>query len=358
MIKYYTRPCNFIYGKQAQSFIKKKRAKPLCGNKNIAFTSIDLIKRVNKKIKTQIIKIENINSLPNEIKKKVLQNLKNICKKRKLFNLKKDNSFNPLIMGILNLTPDSFSDGGKYNSRKKAFLRVKELVDSGADIIDVGGESTRPGSKTIRPNIEWQRVEFLVKSFKKKYKKSILSVDTRKSEVMSKALKYNADIINDVSGFNYDSNSINIFKNHNVWKIVHHMQGSPNTMQINPKYQNVLLEIYDFFEDKIKSDLKNVKFKEKIILDPGIGFGKNLKHNLKLLSEISIFHSLGFPVLVGTSKKRFINHLSGKYDTKLRMGGTVASVVHAMMHGVQIVRVHEVKEIKQATIVFKNLLSI
>ena len=167
MIKYYTRPCNFIYGKQAQSFIKKKRAKPLCGNKNIAFTSIDLIKRVNKKIKTQIIKIENINSLPNEIKKKVLQNLKNICKKRKLFNLKKDNSFNLLIMGILNLTPDSFSDGGKFNKLKQAIKHSNQMINDGANIIDVGGESTRPGAKLIPFEQEKKRVLQIISKIKK-----------------------------------------------------------------------------------------------------------------------------------------------------------------------------------------------
>ena len=195
------------------------------------------------------------------------------------------------------------------------------MIESGAKIIDVGGESTRPGSKTINPSIEWKRVKYIVENFKKKYKKICLSIDTRKSEIMIKSIKNGADIINDVSGFNYDPYSILKLKNYNIPKVLHHMQGTPNSMQKNPRYQNVLLDIYDFFEKKIL----NISNNKKIILDPGIGFGKTLKHNLILISKISLFHSLGFPILIGTSRKRFINQISGEYDTGDRTGGTLAS---------------------------------
>ena len=170
---------------------------------------------------------------------------------------------------------------------------------------------------------------------------------------MDKSIKFGADLINDVSGFDYDSDSLLKLKDKNISKVLHHMQGTPNTMQTNPKYQNVLLDIYDYFENGI-----NNKFKDKkIILDPGIGFGKTLKHNLTLISNISLFHSLGLPILVGTSRKRFINQISGKFDSEDRTGGTVASVIYLLSQGVQIFRVHNVEEVKQGTLVFEKLLN-
>ena len=264
----------------------------------------------------------------------------------------------PLIMGILNMTPDSFSDGGKYNKNKSAFKKIEAMVKSGAQIIDIGGESTRPGSKAINPKQEWKRISGVVKSFKKKYPKILLSVDTRKSEIMKETIKYKGDIINDVSGFNYDTKSEDLVKKHNVWKVIHHMQGTPQTMQINPKYNHVLLDIYDFFEKKIKSHLKNRKKVKKIILDPGIGFGKNLEHNLIVMSKISLFHSLGFPILIGTSRKKFINQISGNFDTKERIGGTLSSVLFTLSQGVQLFRVHNVEEVKQGIMVYKRLLNL
>ena len=147
-----------------------------------------------------------------------------------------------------------------------------------------------------------------------------------------------------------------MIKNKNLWKIIHHMQGTPQTMQINPKYHHVLLDIYDFFEREI-AKLKSDKYSKKIILDPGIGFGKNLKHNLMILNKISIFHSLGFPILIGTSRKRFINQISKNFDTKERLGGTLSSVLFSLSQGIQIFRIHNVNEIKQGILVFKALIN-
>ena len=165
-------------------------------------------------------------------------------------------------MGVLNLTPDSFSDGGKFNSFNKARKRIKNMIITGADIIDVGGESTRPGSKIISQKSELQRVEKVIKEFKKKYTKTLLSIDTRKSLVMKFSMKHNVDIINDVSCFQFDTKSFDIVKNKNLWKIIHHMQGTPQTMQINPRYNNALLDIYDFFEREIEK-FKNLKYGKK-----------------------------------------------------------------------------------------------
>ena len=351
MTKYYTRACNFYYGINAKLLIKKKLALPLCGNKNIAFDKVEIISRKNNKVLSKIINIKKIETLSSSSKKKVKKDLKKIIFKRKNF-LKNINFLEPSIMGILNLTPDSFSDGGKFNKQKKAKNHILNMIKSGAKIIDVGGESTRPGSKTVLTNMEWKRIENIVKNFKKNHKKTCLSIDTRKSEVMIKAIKHGADLINDVSGFNYENQSLLKLQKYNVAKVLHHMQGTPNTMQKNPKYKNVLLDIYDFFEEGIKK-IDN----KKIIIDPGIGFGKNLKHNLTLISRISLFHSLGFPILIGTSRKRFISQISGVNDSKERIGGTVASVLFLLSQGVQVFRVHNVNEVKQGILVFRKILS-
>ena len=352
MIKYYTRACNFKYGKIARKLIESRQALPLCGNTNISFDEIEIITRNKNKIYSKIINYKKINKLSGIQKNKIKKDIKNIISKRKNF-LRNINFSTPSIMGILNLTPDSFSDGGKFNKKNKSLQRITELISTGADIIDVGGESTRPGSKTIEPKTEWERIKFVLKKFKKKYKNTCLSIDTRKSDIMIKSIKSGADLINDVSGFNFDQNSLIKLKKYNVAKVFHHMQGTPSTMQKNPNYKNVLLDIYDFFEEKIGNNFNN----KKIILDPGIGFGKNLKHNLTLISKVSLFHSLGFPILLGTSRKRFINQISGKYDSKDRTGGTVASVLYLMSQGVQIFRVHNVNEVKQSILVFDKILS-
>ncbi len=351
MIKYYTRACNFYYGHKASQLIKDSKALPLCGTKRIAFDKIQIFKRLNNKVTSKVIEINKVKLLNTKLRKKVKEDLKKISSKRKNF-LKNLDFSNPSIMGILNLTPDSFSDGGKFNDFRKANIHIKEMINFGAEIIDIGGESTRPGSKTIHHKREWKRIENVLKNFKRRYKGKILSLDTRKSEIMIKSLKFGVDLINDVSGFEYDKNSLKNLKKINIAKVIHHMQGTPNTMQKNPKYNNVLLDIYDFFEKKIdKIKTKN------IILDPGIGFGKNLKHNLTLISNISLFHSLGFPILIGTSRKRFINQISGMNDSRERIGGTVASILYLLMQGVQIFRVHNVNEVKQSILVFNRILS-
>ena len=353
MRKYYTRACNFYYGLESKNLIKKKLALPLCGNLNIAFDNIEILSRDKK---AKIINIKNIKDLPYKIKKVILEDLKKIITRRKNLN-KYLNISEPLIMGILNLTPDSFSDGGLYNKSNKAFRHIKNMIYKGADIIDIGGESTRPDSKDVPHGAEWKRLEKIICNFKKKFPKTFLSIDTRKSDVMLKAIRYKTDLINDVSGFNYDQKAIEKIKNYDVWKVLHHMQGTPKTMQVNPSYKNILLDIYDFFEKKINIDFKKFKYK-KFIIDPGIGFGKNLKHNLILIHNISLFHSLGFPLLIGTSRKRFISQISGVSDSKERIGGTLASVLYTLQQGVQIFRVHNVHEVKQAVLVYKKIISI
>ena len=256
-------------------------------------------------------------------------------------------------MGVLNLTPDSFSDGGKFNNKSRGTKHAIQMIKSGASIVDIGGESTRPGSKEVNIKIEWSRINKILKLICNKVP---VSLDTRKSEIMEKGIKLGVKIINDVSGLNYDTRTKNILKKYKTPFVIQHSKGLPENMQNNPKYKNEILDIYDFFEKKIMF-LRSFGIKHNnIILDPGIGFGKNLKHNMNLISNISIFHSLGFPILVGNSRKKFIKELSGKNDTKKRTGGTVASSLYLMMQGVQILRVHDVDDVLQGLKVFKELI--
>ena len=347
MKKYYTRACNFTYGKLSIKLVNGKKNLPLKGNKEISFDEIEIISRNSKKI----INIKDIKNLPKLLKIKVKKDLNIIIKKNKNFanlNFKKL----PNLMGVLNLTPDSFSDGGRFNKKSKGITHAINLFKFGSNIIDVGGESARPGSKTVSDYKEWKRIESTIKKISKKIP---LSLDTRKSEIMKKGIKLGVKIINDVSGLEYDLKTVQVLKEYKIPFVIHHSQGTPENMQIKPSYKNVLLDIYDFFEEKIKFlRTKGVKH-NNIIIDPGIGFGKNLKHNMNLIRDISIFHTLGFPVLVGVSKKRFIKELSGINDTKNRAGGTVASSLYLIMQGVQILRVHDVKELMQAIKVFKEL---
>jgi len=347
MIKYYTRACNFYFGKNSIEKVNKNLAIPLHGNKLLSFDTIELLSRKTKK-KINIKKINNLNS---KIKKKVLFDINNIKKKKKFVKLNFSNI--PILMGILNLTPDSFSDGGKYNQKKKGLIHAKKLFNDGCNILDIGGESTRPGSIDVKATKEWERIASTLSQIKKM--KKIISLDTRKSLVMKKGIKNKINIINDVSGLKYDQNTIKVLKESKVPFVIHHMQGNPKTMQKKPEYKNVILDIYDFFENKIKY-VRSAGIKHNnIILDPGIGFGKNLKHNITILRNISVFHSLGFPIMLGTSRKRFIKDLSGVNDSKERLGGTISSSLFAMMRGIQILRVHDVNEVKQSIKVFNSL---
>ena len=348
MKKYYTRVCNFYYGKTSINLVKLKKNLPLNGNKEISFNQIKIISRNSKKI----ISIKEIKKLPKFLKNKINKDIKIIIKKNKNFaNLNFKNT--PNIMGILNLTPDSFSDGGKFNKIENGISHGINLFKNGANIVDVGGESTRPGADSITEKDEWNRIKKVIKKISKRIP---LSLDTRKSEIMNKGIKLGIKIINDVSGLVYDPKTIDVIKKYKIPFVIQHSQGDPKTMQKNPKYRNELLDIYDFFEKKIKFLRTRGIMHNNIIIDPGIGFGKNLKHNMNLIKNISIFHTLGFPILLGLSRKKFIKDLSGENDTKERIGGTVASSLYSMMQGVQIMRIHDVNELIQSIKVFKQLI--
>jgi len=294
----YIRPTNIVFGQKANYFIQAGTAKSLCGLEDVGFLSVEILKRKsdgNTVEEYSVLELERL-----DFKDKIQSDLNKITSKRNnIFNL---NFKNPILMGVLNVTPDSFSDGGKYNTTFRALDHVKNMIDFGAHIIDVGGESTRPGAKSVSDQDEIVRVSETIQSIKKKYPNQLISLDTRKSKVMQHGISIGVDMLNDVSALDFDQLSYQVVKDSGKPIILNHSQGIPENMQNNPTYDNVLLDIFDYFENKIKFLKDNGIKDEQIIIDPGIGFGKTLEHNLEIISKISIFHSLGYPIMVGPSR--------------------------------------------------------
>lgn len=248
------------------------------------------------------------------------------------------------IVGILNVTPDSFSDGGEYNDLDDAVARSKEMLNFGADIIDIGGESTSPGSDSVSVNEELNRVLPVVKRLKSQLNSITISVDTRKAKVAEQCLQKGVEIINDVSGLR-NSDMREVIAEYNATTVIMHMQGTPENMQDNPTYDDAVLDIKQYLENQINK-AKNTGI-EDIIIDPGIGFGKTLEHNLKILRNLEEFKQLDYPLMIGTSRKSFIKMITGA-EVDNRLAGTIASNVIARINGADLFRVHDVKECKQA----------
>ena len=253
----------------------------------------------------------------------------------------------PVLMGILNVTPDSFSDGGRYDSRQAAVARAQEMVAQGADILDVGGESTRPGALEVEAEVEIDRIVPVIEAARSLQTVPI-SIDTRKSAVAAAAHSAGANLVNDVSGFTFDPALAVLCRDRHLPVIVMHAQGVPQTMQAAPHYEDVVLDVYDFLETQIADLVRLGIPREQIIADPGIGFGKNLSHNIKLLNRLSVFHGLGVPVMLGASRKGFIRVIAQSKDANDRMPGSVAVGLAALAQGVQILRVHDVAATRQA----------
>lgn len=257
------------------------------------------------------------------------------------------------IMGIVNVTPDSFSDGGKYFSTDAAVSHALRLIDEGADIIDIGGESTRPGSDPVPVEEEIRRTVPVIEELRKRT--SIpLSIDTYKSDVARAALNAGATIVNDISGLTFDPNSADVIAAQKATVILMHIQGTPKTMQLNPTYGNVTNEVFDFLERQ--SNYARSKGIQQIIIDPGIGFGKTFEHNIQLIRELSHFKKLKYPILVGPSRKSFIGTILNLPPDE-RVEGTAAAVAVCIMNGAHIVRVHDVKVMKRVAQVVDALKS-
>ena len=249
------------------------------------------------------------------------------------------------VMGVLNVTPDSFFDGGKYFDPDRAFERALEIEQEGADLIDIGGESTRPGSDPVEISEEMRRVIPLIEKLKGKISIPI-SIDTKKSEVAEAALQAGASIVNDVSAFRADPEMISVVAKYNVPVVIMHMKGTPKTMQNNPTYEDIIGEIYRYLDETIQMAVERGISKNKIIIDPGIGFGKKWEDNFVILGCLKEFQNLMCPILVGVSRKSFIGWALDLPEEK-RLMGTAGAVAASVMNGANIVRVHDVKEIVQ-----------
>ena len=261
---------------------------------------------------------------------------------------------NTLIMGILNVTPDSFSDGGKFIHLDKALSQAQYMEKNGADIIDIGGESTRPGAISVSVKEEINRTIPVIEEIRK-YSNIAISIDTYKSEVAEKALLAGADFINDISGFTFDSRMMEIVKKFDVPVVLMHIKGTPQDMQTNPTYIDVIKDLLEFFSFQINKALDFGIKKVQIIIDPGIGFGKQLNDNFILIRRLKEFSELGFPILIGPSRKSFIG-LTLDSPPEYRLEGTLAAVSAGILNGASIVRVHDVKEVKRTVIITDKIM--
>lgn len=248
------------------------------------------------------------------------------------------------IMGILNVTPDSFSDGGVFFDKKKAIERAFRLVEEGADIIDVGGESTRPGSEPVSAQEEIRRTIPVIEAIASKVKVPV-SIDTYKSEVARRALDAGASIVNDISGLRFDPDMPKVVAEYGVPVIIMHIKGRPKDMQQNPAYEALIPEIMDYLRISMRLAEKFGISREMIIIDPGIGFGKTFEHNLQIIKNLKEFTKLGRPIAIGVSRKAFIGKILGDVPPSERLEGTAAAVAVSIFNGANIVRVHDVKEI-------------
>ena len=252
----------------------------------------------------------------------------------------------PQIMGVVNVTPDSFSDGGDFLDPDRAVRQARALADAGASILDIGGESTRPGSAEVPADEEQARVVPVIRALAETG--AAISIDSRRASVMAAALEAGAGIVNDVTALTGDSGSLDLVAARQAPTILMHMRGTPQTMQNDPDYRFAPLDIYDYLEARVEACLAAGLPLSHIAIDPGIGFGKTIRHNLELLSHLALFHGLGCPVLLGVSRKGFIGKLSRGEEPKRRVPGSLAAALEGVRQGVQMIRVHDVDETRQA----------
>jgi dihydropteroate synthase len=262
----------------------------------------------------------------------------------------------PVMMGIINVTPDSFSDGGKFIDRPAAIEQARRLVEQGADILDIGGESTRPGSDPVSADEEIRRIVPVIETLRETDTCTVISIDTRKLAVAEKAIEAGADIVNDVSAFRDEPELADFVAEKNVGVVLMHMLGTPKTMQVEPHYGDVIPDIGIFFEDRLAfAHLHGIKHVQ-IVLDPGIGFGKTLQHNLTILRECGAWLDLKRPILIGASRKRFIGEILN-VEVDKRLHGTIGACVAAYVAGARIFRVHDVGPIREALMVAHEILA-
>jgi dihydropteroate synthase len=252
----------------------------------------------------------------------------------------------PIVMGILNVTPDSFYDGGKHGSEEDIILQVEKMLNEGAAIIDIGAVSSRPGARDISEEEEWLRLKPVLKSAKRKFKEAVFSIDTYRSKIARMAILEGANMVNDISGGVFDKYMAETIASLKVPYVMMHMKGNPQSMQHDPQYKNVVNEVKIFFERQLQN-FKQAGASENIILDPGFGFGKTTEHNYTLLKNLNVFHDFGFPIMVGISRKSMINRIINTKPEEA-LNGTTALNVIALLNGANILRVHDVKQAIEA----------
>jgi dihydropteroate synthase len=261
----------------------------------------------------------------------------------------------PRIMGIVNVTPDSFSDGGLHASTQAAIAHGLKLSEEGADILDIGGESTRPGADYVPVEQELARVIPVIEGLRARTE-VLISIDTRKAEVMRQAAAAGADILNDVSALTHEAESLHVAAESGLPVILMHAQGDPRTMNDNPQYSDVALDVFDYLEQRIAACEAAGIPRAKIVADPGIGFGKHLHHNVAVMASLSLYHALGVPVLLGASRKKLIDHISDAPSPRDRLPGSIAAALAGVAQGMQIIRAHDVAATRQALNVWRAAL--
>ena len=345
----YLRPLGLLYGDAARAAVESCKAGLLAGSE-IAFSQAQLITGTADEADRELRSFQELERSNDDAIARIMERL--VAPRPTIAGLSLDT---PRLMGVVNVTPDSFSDGGLYNEADQAIARGAELALSGADIVDIGGESTRPSADPLDPGEEIRRVLPVIKGLAGG--RAYLSIDTRKALVMKAACEAGAQMLNDVSALTYDEDSLAIAASTNLPIVLMHSRGDPKTMQKDPVYADVLLEVYDYLAERIAACEAAGISRDRLIADPGIGFGKTVAHNLALISGLSLFHGLGVPVLLGASRKTFIGALTQEADPREREPGSLAAALAGAAQGAQILRVHNVASTVQALRVWRSVIS-
>ena len=336
----YLRPIGLLYGAAANAAGAEGVALPLAGGP-IAFAAAELIEGEAGSARRQIF---TARALAEARDTDLAGLLKRVTAPRPPFaEIALDR---PVLMGIVNVTPDSFSDGGLYDSKEDAIVHAAELAAAGAAIVDIGGESTRPGSDQVEEGEELARIVPVIEGLNGL--RAVISIDTRKATVAQAAAKAGAKIFNDVSALNFDPDSLKTAVASGLAVVLMHAQGEPKTMQDDPRYADVVLDVFDYLKARIEAAVAAGIDRSRIAADPGLGFGKTLAHNLALLAHTSLLHGLGVPLLIGASRKRFIQGVAGGAEPQAREPGSQAAAIVAAAQGAQILRVHDVAGSRQA----------
>ncbi len=353
----YFAPTGILAGSAAQAAILGGNGWPVVDS-HLCFSTVRLFWRHKGEVITALAPFNTVldwsESEGSPLAEMAAHALQAIGKKRRPFaGLELDR---PLIMGIVNVTPDSFSDGGSSATHEQAIAKARRMLEEGADILDIGGESTRPGAEPVSTDEEIRRILPVIRELAGQG--AVVSVDTRHAAVMEAALQAGARIINDISALEDDPAALDVVVRHQASVVLMHKQGDPQTMQESPHYESVVLDIFDYLRDRLDVCLKAGLPMESLCVDPGIGFGKNVSHNLALLAHLGLYHALGCPILLGASRKRFIAEISGQTgNPQQRLPGSLTAVLAGLDRGVQIMRVHDVAETRQAIDVWQAIRS-